>query len=64
MRPIFLGQSTEGLAKVIEKAFKDHGKPNGYIKGQEASGAITVGLRAGASIGYMHYTKTKTLNPF
>ena len=43
----FFGQSTEGLAKVIEKAFKDHGKPNGYIKGQEASGAITVGLRYG-----------------
>lgn len=146
----FFGHSTEGLAKVIEKAFKEHGRPNGYIKGQEASGAITVGLRygdgtlklkkgttrkvywqgpsigfdlganvskvfvlvyhlpgtekifqrfpavdgslyyvggvginyqqrdkiilapirlgvglrAGASIGYMHYTKTKTLNPF
>lgn len=146
----FFGQSTEGLARVIEKAFKDHGRPNGYIRGQEASGAITVGvrygdgtlklkkgatrkvywqgpsigfdlganiskvfvlvyhlpstekifqrfpavdgslyyvggvginyqqrdniilapirlgvgLRAGASIGYMHYTRTKTLNPF
>jgi len=43
----FFGESTEGLAKVIEKAFKDHGRPNGYIKGQEASGAITVGLRYG-----------------
>ena len=43
----FFGSSTEGLAKVIEKAFKDHGRPNGYIKGQEASGAITVGLRYG-----------------
>jgi hypothetical protein len=43
----FLGSSTEGVAKVIEKAFKEHGRPNGYIKGQEASGAITVGLRYG-----------------
>ncbi len=43
----FFGQSTEGLAKVIEKAFKEHGRPNGYIKGEEASGAITVGLRYG-----------------
>jgi len=43
----FFGKSTEGLAKVIEKAFKDHGQPNGYIKGEEASGAITVGLRYG-----------------
>jgi len=43
----FFGTSTEGLAKIIEKAFKDHGRPNGYIKGEEASGAITVGLRYG-----------------
>ena len=25
---------------------------------------LGVGLRAGASIGYVHYTKTKSLNPF
>ncbi|MDR7269308.1 hypothetical protein J2X20_001937 [Pelomonas saccharophila] len=43
----FFGQTTEGLAKVIEKAFKDQGRPNAYIKGQEASGAVTVGLRYG-----------------
>ena len=43
----FFGQGTEGLAKVIAKAFKDHGRPTGYIKGEEASGAITVGLRYG-----------------
>ena len=43
----FFGKSTEGLAKVIEKAFKEHGRPNGYIKGEEVSGAITVGLRYG-----------------
>ena len=43
----FFGRSTEGLAKVIEKAFKDHGRPNGYVKGEEAAGAVTVGLRYG-----------------
>jgi len=43
----FFGQSTEGLAKVVEKVFREHGRPNGTIKGQEASGAITVGLRYG-----------------
>ncbi len=43
----FFGKSTEGLAKVIEKVFKDYGRPNAYIKGEEASGAITVGLRYG-----------------
>jgi hypothetical protein len=40
----FFGQTTEGLAKVIEKAFKDHGRPVGYIKGEEVAGAFTVGL--------------------
>ncbi len=43
----FFGKSTEGLARVIEKAFKDHGRPNAYVKGEEAGGAITVGLRYG-----------------
>ena len=43
----WFGKGSEGLAKVIEKAFKDHGRPNGYIKGEEAGGAITVGLRYG-----------------
>ena len=43
----FFGETTEGLAKVIEKAFKDQGRPNAYIRGQEASGALTVGLRYG-----------------
>ena len=40
----FFGKGAEGLAGVIEKAFRENGRPNGYIKGQEAAGAITVGL--------------------
>ena len=40
----FFGKGAEGLGKVIEKAFKENGRPNGTIKGQEAAGAITVGL--------------------
>jgi hypothetical protein len=43
----FFGQTTEGLAKVIEKAFKEQGRPNAYVKGEEAGAAITVGLRYG-----------------
>lgn len=43
----FFGKSTEGLAKVVEKAFKDQGRPNAYIKGEEISAAATVGLRYG-----------------
>ena len=43
----FFGETTEGLAKVIERAFKEQGRPNGYIKGEEAGAALTVGLRYG-----------------
>jgi hypothetical protein len=43
----FFGNTTEGLAKVIEKAFNEQGRPNGYIKGEEASAAVTVGIRYG-----------------
>ncbi len=43
----FFGETTEGLAKVIEKAFKEQGRPNAYIRGQEAAAAITVGVRYG-----------------
>jgi hypothetical protein len=43
----FFGKSAEGLGKVIEKAFKEHGRPDAYIKGEEASGAFAIGLRYG-----------------
>lgn len=43
----FFGESSEALAKVIQKAFADLGRPNAYITGQEVSGAIAVGLRYG-----------------
>ncbi len=43
----FFGEGAKGLAAVIEKAFKEKGKPNGYIKGEEAGGAIGVGIRYG-----------------
>ena len=37
----FFGNTTEGLAKVIEKAFREQGRPNGYIRGEEVAGAVT-----------------------
>ena len=43
----FFGKGTEGLSKVIAKAFKEQGEPNGFIRGEEGSGAIGVGLRYG-----------------
>jgi hypothetical protein len=43
----FFGKGAKGLADVIAKVFKDQGRPNGYIKGEEISGAIGVGVRYG-----------------
>jgi hypothetical protein len=47
------GKGAEGAAKLIEKAFKDLGRPNAYIEGREVSGALVVGLRYGS--GTMHH---------
>jgi hypothetical protein len=42
------GKGASGLAGLIEKILKDQGRPNAYIAGSEASGAVAVGLRYGA----------------
>ncbi|HRW30204.1 MAG TPA: EipA family protein, partial [Emcibacteraceae bacterium] len=41
----FFGEGSEAVASVIEKAFADLGRPNGYIIGTEASAALVVGAR-------------------
>lgn len=43
----FFGSTSGGLAKLVEKAFQSYGLPNGYILGQEASGAFIGGLTYG-----------------
>jgi hypothetical protein len=43
----FFGRVTEGLASVIEHAFQQSGRPNGYILGEEGGGAFVAGLRYG-----------------
>ncbi|WP_159950748.1 EipA family protein [Rhizobium sp. 18065] len=50
----FFGETSGALAKVIEQAFETHGLPNGYILGQEGSGALIAGLTYGEG---MLYTK-------
>jgi hypothetical protein len=42
------GKGAAGLAGLIEKIFKEQGRPNAYIAGREAGGAIVVGLRYGS----------------
>lgn len=43
----FFGAGAEGVAAVVSHVFADLGRPNGYVEGQEGSGAIGVGLRYG-----------------
>lgn len=48
----FFGTISRGLAEVVEEATRRWGRPNGYILGQEASGAFVGGLRYGEGIIY------------
>src|SRR5689334_2015091 len=43
----FFGTVSRGLAQIVEAAVSRWGQPNGYILGQEGSGAFVVGLRYG-----------------
>lgn len=43
----FFGAGAEGVAAVVRHVFEEQGRPNGYIEGEEASGAIGIGLRYG-----------------
>lgn len=43
----FLGGSAETIAKLMDKAFADYGRPNAYIEGEEAGGALVLGVRYG-----------------
>lgn len=58
----FFGSISRGLAEVVEKATKQWGRPNGYILGQEATGAFIGGLRYGE--GVMHTRNAGDLRVF
>jgi hypothetical protein len=46
----FFGNVSSGLASAIEWAFQKAGRPNGYILGQDAGGAIVAGVRYGEGL--------------
>lgn len=48
----FFGSTSGGLASVIETVFSRYGVPNGYILGEEGSGAIVGGLTYGEGTLY------------
>lgn len=51
---VFFGATSGGLATVVEQIFASYGLPNGYVLGEEGSGAILGGLTYGEG---MLYTK-------
>jgi hypothetical protein len=55
----FLGVTAESAGAVIEKTFKDNGRPTGYIAGEEGSGAFVFGLRYGRGLLYMKNRPTQ-----
>ncbi|WP_425488665.1 DUF1134 domain-containing protein [Aquamicrobium lusatiense] len=48
----FFGSTSGGLASVVEKVFSSYGLPNGYILGEEGSGALIGGLTYGEGTLY------------
>jgi hypothetical protein len=49
----FFGVTAEQAGGVVERTFKENGRPTAYIAGEEASAAITVGARYGRGMLYM-----------
>lgn len=48
----FFGTMSRGLAQVVQEAVHRWGLPNGYVLGQEASGAFVGGVRYGEGVLY------------
>lgn len=48
----FFGATSGGLATVVERIFASYGLPNGYILGEEGSGALVGGLTYGEGTLY------------
>lgn len=48
----FFGNVSRGLASVVERAVAQFGLPNGYVLGEEGSGAFVAGLRFGEGTLY------------
>src|SRR5579883_1179841 len=51
----FFGGVSRGLAMIVEKAVSQWGQPNGYVLGEEASGAFVGGLRFGGINGSAYF---------
>ncbi|MEO3385065.1 EipA family protein [Mesorhizobium sp. CAU 1741] len=48
----FFGSTSGGLASLVEQIFSSYGMPNGYVLGEEGSGALIGGLTFGEGTLY------------
>lgn len=48
----FFGSTSGGIASAVEKVFQNYGLPNGYVLGEEGSGAFIGGLTYGEGTLY------------
>lgn len=53
----FFGVTSAAAAKAVETVFRKQGRPNGYIIGSEASGAVVVGARYGDGDLYLRHRR-------
>jgi hypothetical protein len=56
-----LGVAAESMGAAVERVFREYGQPTGYLAGEEASGAMTVGARYGQGLLYMKDRPTTTV---
>ena len=57
----FMGVTAESAGAVVERMFKENGRPTGYIAGQEGSAAFIFGLRYGKGLLYMKDRPTQAV---
>jgi hypothetical protein len=55
----FFGVAAENVGSVIQRVFRDNGRPTGYVAGQEGAGAFGLGLRYGQGLLYMKHRETE-----
>ncbi|HEY2050344.1 MAG TPA: DUF1134 domain-containing protein [Caulobacteraceae bacterium] len=55
----FMGVTAETAGSVVERIFRDHGRPTAYVAGEEGAAAFFVGLRYGRGLIYMKRRPTQ-----
>ncbi|MDR3508254.1 MAG: DUF1134 domain-containing protein [Caulobacteraceae bacterium] len=57
----FFGVTSEAAGSVVERIFRENGRPTAYIAGEEGAGAFVVGLRYGKGQLYMKHRQPETV---